>query len=104
MSDWGQIIDEKDRMVQAVCDRSGYSRQELFDIINTPCGEVLDWLWKEMILAENPDYGDWEYPGMAYRHLLARYVSILDENKRLKEENKRLDLLAFPLVDGRGGQ
>ena len=40
---------------------------------NTPCGDAIDLLWKEIILAKDPKYGDWEYPGQAYRHLKAEY-------------------------------
>lgn len=40
---------------------------------NKPSADALDLLWKEVILAHKPNYGDWEYPGQAYRHLLAEF-------------------------------
>lgn len=36
---------------------------------NLPCGDALDKLWKDILLARNPNYGDWEYPAQAYRHI-----------------------------------
>lgn len=38
-----------------------------------PCADALDLLWRDVILAHKPEYGDWEYPGFAYRHLLAEF-------------------------------
>lgn len=37
------------------------------------CADALELLWKEIIIARNPDYGEWEYPGQAYRHLKAEF-------------------------------
>lgn len=47
-----------------------------WDKINVPCGDALDKLWQD-IMPEG--YGDWEYPGQAYRHLKAEI------EKRIKE-------------------
>jgi len=42
----------------------------------------LNKLWQEVILAAKPDYGDWEYPGQAYRHLKIEF----DELKQRAEK------------------
>lgn len=38
-----------------------------------PAAQAIDDLWRAVILAHKPDYGDWEYPGQAYRHILAEF-------------------------------
>lgn len=71
--------------------------------VNTPCGDALDKLWKEVMLRRRPDYGDWEYPGFAYRHLKAEFEEIeaalataervegdlLDISERLRTQDNR---------------
>lgn len=54
-----------------------------WDRVNTPCGDALDKLWKA-IMPEN--YGDWEYAGQAYRHLLCVYKEQNDKIKELEQE------------------
>jgi cell division protein FtsB len=51
---------------------------------NHPCGDALDKLWKEVLIRRKPSYGDWEYPGEAYRHLKAEFEEIEAEVERLK--------------------
>lgn len=98
MSD-SEEISYLERKILAMIDEFGYTREELFAIVNTPCGNALDKLWRDIILKENPNYGDWEYPDMAYRHLLAHYVGLANENKLLRQQNERLELLAFPFIE-----
>lgn len=43
---------------------------------NEPCGDALELLWKEIILRRKPAYGEWEYPGMAYRHIKAEFEQV----------------------------
>lgn len=50
-----------------------------WDRVNTPCGDALDKLWKAIM---SSTYGDWEYPGQAYRHLLCVYN---EQNAKIKE-------------------
>lgn len=58
---------------------------------NTACGDALEKLWQEIIIAKSPDYGEWEYPGQAYRHLKAEYD---DQQKRIAElKNRNVELL-----------
>ncbi len=45
-------------------------------VTNDACGDALELLWKEIILANRPDYGEWEYPGQAYRHILAEFKEL----------------------------
>lgn len=46
---------------------------------DNPAAQALDDLWKDIILRDRPDYGNWEYPGMAYRHIKAEF----DELRRI---------------------
>jgi hypothetical protein len=53
---------------------------------DNPAAQALDDLWRDIILARNPAYGDWEYPGQAYRHLLAEHRDVAQERDALREE------------------
>lgn len=66
------------------------------DMFNSACGGALDMLWKDIILSRDPNYGDWEYPGQAYRHLLAEYHDLQAMNGRLAD---RLKYLAQQIED-----
>jgi hypothetical protein len=60
--------------------------EEVSEQKNSPCGDALDKLWQDIM---PHDYGDWEYPGMAYRHLKAEFD---DKQKRIEElESGRFD-------------
>ena len=52
---------------------------------NDACGDALQKLWDEVLVAHRPTYGDWEYPGQAYRHLKAEYEAIRKAAKELAE-------------------
>ena len=56
--------------------------------INAPCADALDKLWRDIM---PPNYGDWEYAGMAYRHLLCMYREQSDKIFDLEEEIKKRD-------------
>jgi len=51
---------------------------------NGPCGDALDALWDDIILAHKPNYGEWEYPGMAARHITAAFYDLRADNARLR--------------------
>ncbi len=53
---------------------SSDSRPEVSE--SNPCADALEDLWRDVLLARDPKYGDWEYPGMAYRHLLAEFYDL----------------------------
>ena len=53
--------------------------QGKIDSVNLPCKEILDLLWREIVLARKPDYGTWDYPGMAGRHLLVEIKEMIQE-------------------------
>lgn len=53
---------------------------------DNPCAQALNELWRDVILAHKPDYGDWGYPGMAYRHLLAEFNDMRVRVKALERE------------------
>lgn len=64
----------------------------------TPCEDALDLLWQEIILKNNPDYGDWEYPGQAYRHIKAEYDDVVKQR-----DNLFAALKSFLILDQLGG-
>lgn len=47
------------------------------EVTNDACGDALQKLWDEIIVARRPNYGDWEYPGQAYRHIKAEFEELL---------------------------
>lgn len=60
--------------------------QELcLDLINVPAAQALDLMWRDIILSKDPNYGDWEYPGQAYRHLIAEYRELIAFRDAAKE-------------------
>lgn len=71
--------------------------EDVHEKFNAPCGDALDRLWKEVMPAT---YGDWEYPGMAYRHLRAEFD---DRNKRIKYLEGQLDIANRHLRHGNHG-
>lgn len=77
-------MDDIDEEIKKIEERFGVSFKELVDLVNVPCGDVVDLLWRDIIWARDPEYPDWEYPGQAYRHLLAEYTDLKKENERLK--------------------
>lgn len=50
------------------------------------CADAIEKLWQEMIIARNPGYGEWEYPGQAYRHIKAEYDDVVAKLARVKTE------------------
>jgi hypothetical protein len=44
---------------------------------DNPAAQAIDDLWRDIILARDPNYGTWEYPGQAYRHLLAEFKELI---------------------------
>ena len=79
-------FEDYDKEVQEMEERFGGKWQELcLDIINAPAAYTLDTLWEKMILARNPNYGDWEYPGQAGRHLVAEWEAVQAELSELRE-------------------
>lgn len=77
-------VEEHDKHLETIEKLYGASFREIFNVVNAPCGESLDQLWRDIILSKDPSYGDWEYPGQAYRHLSAEYRKLATENERLK--------------------
>ncbi len=66
-------VEEHDEYLKTIEKLYGASFRDIFNVVNAPCGEALDQLWREVITSQHPEYGDWEYPGQAYRHLMAEY-------------------------------
>lgn len=63
--------------------------QGRIDRMNIPAVNALDCLWREVILKRKPDYGPWEYPGQAYRHIMAEIEEI---KREVRVEFQRDDL------------
>jgi predicted nuclease with TOPRIM domain len=57
--------------------------QDREDKFNAPCADALQKLW-EVVMPDG--YGDWEYPGMAYRHLKAEFDDRVDRIAVLEEK------------------
>jgi|SRR6185436_4023210 len=57
---------------------------------DVPCAQALNDLWLAIILKHKPDYGDWEYPGQAYRHLLAEFTELRAERDALRARADQL--------------
>ncbi len=82
-----QTMKEQDEAIQAMELKFGGKWQELcLDLVNVPSAHALDALWRDIILSKSPDYGDWEYPGQAYRHLLGAYRILEREIEKLKAQ------------------
>lgn len=60
------------------------------ELTNDACGDALEKLWQEIIVARRPKYGDWEYPGQAYRHLKAEYDELRKQVAALTADNAAL--------------
>lgn len=64
-----QKMDEGDEKIKAMEVKLGESWQTaVLEIVNAPCAHALDRIWKDLFPDE---YGEWEYPGQAYRHIMA---------------------------------
>lgn len=53
---------------------------------DNPSGDALDWIWRDIVLKYRPNYGDWEYPAQAYRHIVAEYEELRTMYAQLKKE------------------
>lgn len=82
-------LDAAQNRAEAADNRAAELAEEL-DARSDASGDALNCLWKEVILAKAPDYGDWEYPGQAYRHLIAEFNALRAE---LDETRAELDAL-----------
>lgn len=45
----------------------------------SPLEQTIDDLWRDIILARKPNYGDWEYGGFAYRHIMEEFREVCKE-------------------------
>ena len=54
--------------------------------LNMASADALTCLWEDIILLRKPDYGDWEYPGEAYRHLMIEIGEIVEEGRKAAVE------------------
>lgn len=103
-------MEEQDRAIKEMEEKFGGKWEELcLDLVNVPSAQALDELWKAVILSNKPDYGDWEYPGQAFRHLLAEWNELKAERNSLLSASETLwselrgQLARISLVAGIGG-
>ena len=65
--------------------------QDKIDEINIPCADALTFMWKKLF---PKDYGRWEYPGQAARHVIALVnelgLEIKKKDEYIQEEAHRL--------------
>lgn len=70
--------------------------QDMLKQHNDACADALDKLWREVILSHRPQYGDWSYPGEAYRHLKAEFDDLRKESASSNGELKsRIECLSM---------
>jgi hypothetical protein len=55
------------------------SLEEQLEQRSDASSDALEQLWQDIIIAEFPDYGAWEYPGQAYRHIYDQYNQVKGE-------------------------
>ena len=60
------------------------SLQEEIEHRNGASAQALNELWKKIILEKSPNYGDWEYPMQAMRHIVCEFSDLNNEIARLK--------------------
>ncbi len=75
---------EKERKLNAI---AVVAITEEMDTRNMASSKALDELWKEIILKNKPNYGDWEYPMQAKRHIVCEFV---DKSETIDELVKAL--------------
>lgn len=51
---------------------------------NDACGDALERLWKEIIIRRKPKYGEWQYPGEAYRHICCEFNDLEKALQRIR--------------------
>jgi hypothetical protein len=80
-------------------------RDEALVSVSSPAGDALDDLWKHIILSRKPDYGPWEYPAQAYRHLAIEYdelrARVAFAQADLREMRGTVDVLEIKLGSAR---
>jgi hypothetical protein len=66
------------------------------DGTKSPLENAIDLIWRDVVLSRRPAYGDWEYGGMAWRHVVdevreieAERDAALAEVARLKSDRTR---------------
>lgn len=64
-----------------------------------PCEDAIDLLWQEIILKNRPDYGDWEYPGQAYRHIKDEHGDVVNQRDALRTRVAELEAKLAALAE-----
>ncbi len=53
---------------------------------NMAASKALDELWKEVVLKDMPNYGNWEYPMQAKRHILCEFTDLRKRYEKAEAE------------------
>lgn len=83
--DFKQKMEEQDKKIKEMEERLGQPWQTaVLEMINAPCADAINKLWEDVIYAQRGrDYGTWQYPGQAYRHLWAEYQDMQTQREKL---------------------
>jgi hypothetical protein len=60
------------------------------DGTKSPLENAIDLIWRDVVLSRKPNYGDWDYGGMAFRHVVAEVREIEAERDAALAEVARL--------------
>jgi hypothetical protein len=66
---------------------------ESYQPTDDPCADAIDFMWKNILLKYKPDYGDWEYPGFAARHIIAEFEDLRNELAAYKKAVEHLNTI-----------
>ncbi len=56
------------------------------EVSNEDAEKFIDGMWRDIIIKHKPDYGDWEYPVQAHRHLVAEFDDLRQKNAALEAD------------------
>ena len=88
--DW--LRDECDELQSRIAELEAENAliHEEMDTKNMASSRALDELWGIIILNKKPDYGDWEYPMMAMRHIVIEFEKLQARIAELEAKNTQL--------------
>ena len=91
--DW--LRDECDELQARIAELEAENAliHEEMDTKNMASSRALDELWGIIILNKKPDYGDWEYPMMAMRHIVIEFEKL---QARIAELEGALEEKIYP--------
>ena len=94
------VVRELNRLAHAVASeraRAKLSEREP-DGGKSPLEVAIDEFWRDIILKRKPTYGDWEYGGMAYRHIMCEVEEMVKEATEAERDRAKGLVEALELV------